>query len=72
MAFFAPGPMEMLILGIMCLGFLAVVVVVVVVVVMAGRQNRGGVVPCPHCSAPTPPWAEFCPNCGRPMKHPPP
>ena len=69
--FGAPGPLEMLILGIMCLGFLALVVALVLVVVMASRQNRGAVA-CPHCGAPMPPWAEFCPNCGRPMKQPPP
>ena len=68
--FGAPGPMEMLIIGLICLLFLAVPVVVVVLVLVLSRRGPN-VVPCPYCGAPAPPWAEFCPNCGRSMRQPP-
>ena len=70
MAFFVPGPMEMLIIGLICLVFLTVPVGVVVLVLVLSRRSAS-VVPCPYCGAPAPPWAEFCPNCGRSMRQPP-
>ena len=68
--FGAPGPMEMLIIGLMCLMFLAVPAIVITVVLVANRR-RPNVVPCPHCGAAAPPWAEFCPSCGQPIRQPP-
>jgi hypothetical protein len=58
-------PMELLVIGLICVVPLAVLVVVGVLVFALNRPRQPRA-PCPHCGAPTEPWANFCPNCGRP------
>jgi hypothetical protein len=71
-SFFAVGPMELLILGLLCLGSLAGIVVLVVVL-STSRKGRGGATanpnlyPCPDCGRFVSRQAPNCPQCGRPL-----
>lgn len=64
-----PGPMELLIITFI-LGVPIVVVLGVLWLTLADRQ-RPSMLPCPHCGAAAPRWAQFCPNCGGPLRQPP-
>ncbi|MFQ5732693.1 MAG: hypothetical protein ACE5KM_12165 [Planctomycetaceae bacterium] len=62
----APGPFELLIIGLI----LAVMVVPVVVVLILVSKNRGGRprdagLSCPDCGARLSETDENCPSCGR-------
>ena len=68
-----PGPLELLILGVPCLG---VIVVVVVVVMYAMTQSKKtgenssqnpNLVPCSDCGRLVSRLAANCPQCGRPL-----
>jgi len=75
LAFFGmPGHLEMIILGLMCLGALAVIVVVVVVVVLTTRKGSANpnLYPCPACGQTVSLDAESCPHCGHPLQAEPP
>lgn len=68
-----PGPLEMLIIGVLCLGVPAVAVVIVVFAL--AQSKRAGVnpaqnpnlVPCPDCGRFVSRLAPNCPQCGRPL-----
>ena len=70
MAFFGLGHLEMLILGLMCLGVLAVIIVVVVVVVLTTRKSSANpnLYPCPACGQTVSLDVESCPHCGHPLQ----
>ncbi|MBI5760279.1 MAG: zinc-ribbon domain-containing protein [Planctomycetales bacterium] len=71
---FGVGPMEMLIVGLICvLPFVAGIVVLVVVLTKTGtsspppiNSSTGQLVPCPHCGQQLSPRAATCPKCGAP------
>jgi hypothetical protein len=68
----APGPMELLIVGGLCL-FPLVLAGVVVLTLFAvrkpsARASNPNLQPCPDCGRLLSPLAEMCPNCGRPLK----
>lgn len=68
LAFFGmPGPLEMIILGLMCLGVLAVVVVLVVVLTTQRTAANPDLYPCPECGRPVSVHAKSCPQCGYPL-----
>jgi len=70
---FAPGPLEMLILGLVCFGPLVAIAVVVVVLAFTKTGRTSGnpnLVPCPDCGRRVSRFAEACPNCGRPLLSP--
>jgi len=68
-AFFAPGPMEV-ILGLFCLAVFAGIVVLAVVL-STSQKNRSGpaanpnLYPCPDCGRFVSRQAPNCPQCGR-------
>ncbi len=69
--FGAPGPLELLILGLICLVFLGVIVAAVVIpLVISRRSGSGGaghpnLYPCPDCGNLVSFQAPSCPKCGR-------
>jgi len=68
-SFFVPGPLELLIIGVICV--IPTVMAAVVAVVLLSKQRQAPTVqnlqPCPDCSHPVSPKAERCPKCGRPL-----
>jgi hypothetical protein len=60
-AFFSPGPMELLILGMICV--LPLVAAVVLVVVLRSAKPAPPP-PCAKCGGWTVPGTKFCPHCG--------
>jgi hypothetical protein len=72
-AFFAPGPLEILIIlvtGLVCLG---VPVAVLVAVFMIARKSRGSTAdapPCSNCGSHVVPGARFCHQCGSSLQGP--
>jgi hypothetical protein len=72
-AFFAPGPIELLILGAMCLGVVGLILAVIVIALAASRKNRSdaagnpNLYPCPDCGHWVSLQAPSCPQCGRPL-----
>ena len=65
-----PGPFEILI-GLVCLAFLAALVAVPVILLTVGRKPPGDWAPCPDCGQQVSRMAECCPHCGRPLLAPP-
>jgi hypothetical protein len=70
-----PGPIEMLILGLVCLAPVAVVVVCLIVFGISKRSGPGptpspNLYPCPDCGHQVSHLAESCPKCGRPLGPP--
>lgn len=69
MAFIGIGPVQLLIVGLICLGPL--VVAVILGVVLYNRQTPGpgnpNLVSCPDCGVGVSRQAASCPGCGRPM-----
>jgi len=63
----APGPVELLIVGLMCVVPLAAAVVVIVVVLLSQKKGPAAVKlpPCPECGQPIVPEATTCPQCGH-------
>lgn len=63
-AFFSPGPMEMLIIGLVCA--VPLVAGIVIVAVLSGLSSRKNTTPppCPRCGGWTVPGTRFCPHCG--------
>ena len=68
--FFMPGPIELLILGLVCVAPLAVLVVVLLAMRMGKKQS--GAPPCAKCGGWTVPGTRFCPHCGSPLEGQPP
>jgi hypothetical protein len=66
LAFFALGPME-IILGLVCFGVLGGIVALVVVLTTKKAPVNPNLAPCPDCGRPISPLAETCPHCGRPL-----
>ncbi len=66
------APIHWLILGVMCLGSLAVMAAVAIVIIMANksaRRPRGpNLVACPDCGQVVSRLAKACPHCGRPLQ----
>ena len=69
--FGVPGPFELLILGLICVGPLVVLVVVLLALRM-GKKSPGSQPPCAKCGGWTVPGTKFCPHCGSPLEGPPP
>jgi len=68
-----PGPIELVIIGVICLMTVAPLAVVLLVV-FAGRSSRAATPnlrPCPDCHAPVSIHAAACPRCGCPLGTPP-
>ena len=71
LAFFMPGPIELLILGLLCLGVVVVVVVAVVIPLVVSKKGGSGpaanpnLFPCPDCGNWVSRQAPNCPKCGR-------
>jgi hypothetical protein len=71
--FFVPGPMELLIIGAMCLGVVGLIVAVIVIALATSKKNRSDMVtnpnlyPCPDCGHWVSRQAPSCPQCGRPL-----
>ena len=66
-AYFAPGPLEMLILlliGLICVGVPIAALVVVLLIARKSGASRPGSPPCPHCGSHMVPQAQFCHQCG--------
>ena len=68
-----PGPLEMLIIGAVCLGIPLVAVAIVLFALaqskragQSGAQNAN-LAPCPDCGRLVSRLAPNCPQCGRPL-----
>jgi hypothetical protein len=68
--FFAPGPIELLVIGFLCFASLIVPVGVVIAVLLVRRRSRNNpnLRPCRDCGRPLSIRAASCPHCGCPMK----
>ena len=71
-AFFAPGPLELLLIGLACV--VPVVAVVAIVIVLAASKKSGpssadnpNLYPCPDCGRMVSRQAPACPQCGKPL-----
>ncbi|MHC4175936.1 MAG: hypothetical protein ACYSWU_00410 [Planctomycetota bacterium] len=74
-AFFgAPGPIELIIIGLICLAFVGVIVVAVVIPLAVSKKNRSDMAanpnlfPCPDCGNWVSRQAPNCPKCGRALR----
>ena len=65
-AMFGIGPVELLVLGVMCL-LPTAAAVIGLVLLLARRTAASSLVPCPDCGRPLSPQAPSCPHCGRPL-----
>lgn len=65
MGFGGIGPIELLVIGLLCFVPLGAIAVVAVVLLSRGRV-RQGLVPCPKCRQYLSPEARMCPHCGQP------
>ena len=73
--FGAPGLIEMLIIGLMCLGPVVAAIVAIVVISRKGGSSLNATPPpsnvrltvCPDCSQSVSARAESCPHCGCPL-----
>jgi hypothetical protein len=69
-----PGPLETIIIGLMCLVVFVIPVVVVLIVIFAASRRKQAVAttpslsPCSDCNRPISIHAESCPHCGAPLK----
>ena len=70
LAFWTPGPLELIIVGIM--GLVLSAVVIALVVVLKGSRNASGnnpnLKPCPDCGRFVSLRATTCPQCGCPLQ----
>ncbi|MEE9602904.1 MAG: hypothetical protein V3V75_06340 [Thermoguttaceae bacterium] len=67
--FFAPGPLEIIIVLFIVAIPVAVGVGVFVLVKLLGSKGGGeDLVPCPDCGRPVSRSAVSCPQCGRPLQ----
>ena len=69
-ALFMPGPLELIIVGLMCLGALGGIVLLVVL--LSAKKSPGAtpnpnLYPCPDCGRHVSRLATTCPQCGRPL-----
>jgi hypothetical protein len=65
----APGPFELLIIGLVCL--LPIIVGIVLAVVLISRSRlptNPDLQPCPDCGRRLSPRAASCPHCGCPLQ----
>ena len=67
-AFFAPGPIELIIISVMLLGPLVLALVIWLIVRQSGASRANP--PCPRCGSWTVPGAGFCHRCGNPLRPP--
>jgi hypothetical protein len=68
---FALGPMELILVGLVCLLMVGVPVVVVVVILLATRKGKGAsanTMACPDCGGTVSKQIDACPHCGAPVK----
>ena len=71
LAFFAPGPMELLIVGAILLVIVGVIAAAVVIPLVVSKRNRSdaagnpNLFPCPDCGNWVSREAPGCPQCGR-------
>ena len=73
LAIFMPGPMELLIIGIIAIIVLVPVAVVVVLIVWLTRHNKSSgtnptMKPCPNCNRFVSLHAATCPQCRAPLQ----
>ena len=74
-AFFMPGPIELLIIGLVCLAPLAALIVIAVVLARSKKTGSDAAAnpnlfPCPDCGRMVSQQAPACPQCGRPLLPP--
>lgn len=70
-SFGMPGPLELLILGLICVVPL-IAAIVLVVVLRASKSASPPSPPCTKCGGWTVPGTKFCPHCGSPLGAAPP
>ena len=66
LAFYSPGPLEMIIVAVMAFGPL-VAVGVLLYFFLGHRKPNPNLIPCPDCGRHISRSAVACPGCGRPM-----
>ena len=66
-AFFAPGPMELIIILLVWGVPIAVLIAVFLIVRKSGAPAAGSA-PCPNCGSHVVPQAKFCHQCGSPLQ----
>lgn len=66
-----PGPMELIIVGLICLGPLVAVGVILFVVFFVRKKASPASAVCPRCGGWTVAGARFCHHCGGPLQGPP-
>jgi len=61
-----PGPIELLILVVLCLVPVVAAIAVIVSIFLERKMEPPGakMTPCPDCGHPMPPGEKQCPNCG--------
>ena len=59
-----PGPLELLIVGLVCVAPIVAAIIVLVVVLRSRGASSASSPPCPTCSGWTVPGTKFCPHCG--------
>ena len=70
-AFFAPGPIELIIIAVVVLGIVGVILAAVMIPLVVSKKNRSDVAtnpnlfPCPDCGHWVSRQAPSCPQCGR-------
>ena len=66
------GLRELLVVGVICGVFSAVMIALVMIVVASARKNRTyastKLTPCPDCNQAVSTRAQTCPRCGAPLK----
>lgn len=67
-----PGPMEIIIIGLVCLAPLAALIAIVIVLARSKKTGldptqNPNLVPCPDCGRMVSRRAPSCPQCGRPL-----
>ncbi len=71
LAFFAPGPLELLIIAAILAVIVGAIVAVVVILLAVSKKGRSGAAgnpnlfPCPDCGHWVSRQAPSCPQCGR-------
>ncbi len=68
-AYFAPGPLELLII-LLILGLAVLAPLIALVVILAARKSgasRPAPAPCPNCGGWVVQQANFCHHCGAPL-----